>query len=143
MTTSPDYHSVTSHQINQFNMLTEIRVGSRFVSNQTIKGKVGSTISILGKQLFPESNTRVYNKYVCYPIRPPYELQTIAFSFQIFRAECFSIRPTEGRKLLKNIYENSRLNSCRQNRRLLSSNIYTCHPKSYLDNSEHLCFWDG
>ena len=61
MTTSPDYHSVTSHQINQFNMLTEIRVGSRFVSNQKIKGKVGSTISILGKQLFQESNTRVYN----------------------------------------------------------------------------------
>ena len=51
MTTSPDYHFVTSHQINQFNMLTEIRVGSRFVSNQKIKGK----------QLFPESNTRVYN----------------------------------------------------------------------------------
>ena len=52
MTTSPDYHLVTSHQINQFNMLTEIWVGSRFVSNQKIKGKVGSTISI---------NTRVYN----------------------------------------------------------------------------------
>ena len=47
MTTSPDYHFVTSHQINQFNMLTEIRVGSRFVSNQKIKGKVGSTISII------------------------------------------------------------------------------------------------
>ena len=61
MTTSPDYHSVTSHQINQFNILTEIRVGSRFVSNQKIKGKVGSTISIIGKQLLPESNTRVYN----------------------------------------------------------------------------------
>ena len=45
MTTSPDYHFVTSHQINQFNMLTEIWVGSRFVSNQKIKGKVGSIIS--------------------------------------------------------------------------------------------------
>ena len=47
MTTSPDYHFVTSHQINQFNMLTEIRVGSRFVSNQKIKGKVGSLFYIL------------------------------------------------------------------------------------------------
>ena len=51
MTTSPDYHFVTSYQINQFNMLTEIRVGSRFVSNQKIKGKVGSTISIIGKTI--------------------------------------------------------------------------------------------
>ena len=48
MTTCPDYHFVTSHQINQFNMLTEIRVGSRFVSNQKINDFYNRKTTISG-----------------------------------------------------------------------------------------------
>ena len=51
--------------------------------------------------------------------------QTTAFSFQLFGMACFFNLSGWRDETVKNVYENSRLNSCWQHIRLLSSNIST------------------